>query len=222
PHCSREGAPHRPRRRRSRPAQLAGAVPRRGRPDDGAADHGGVLRRERLRDPRRRELLHRLGAAARLPDRARAHRRARARRDPRRPDRGGARPAPAGEARVTAIAEDTAPRHRGFWVGALGRFARHPRSLAAACALVGLVLACALVPVLSPHDPYEVDFSQKQQGPSLEHPAGTDFFGRDLLERLALGGRTSLEIAAAALVLILLIGITYGALAATLGGRVDE
>ena len=123
---------------------------------------------------------------------------------------------------MTAIAHDARPRRRGFWIGALGRFARHPRSLAAAAALVGLVLACALVPVVSPHDPYEVDFSQKQQGPSLEHPAGTDFFGRDLLERLALGGRTSLEIAAAALALILFIGITYGALAATLGGRVDE
>ena len=122
---------------------------------------------------------------------------------------------------MTAIAHDEAPRHRGFWVGALGRFVRHPRSLAAACALVGLVLACLLVPVLSPHDPYEVDFAQKQQGPSPEHVLGTDFFGRDLLERLALGGRTSLEVAVAALGLILLLGITYGSLAAMIGGRVD-
>ncbi|HSC90577.1 MAG TPA: ABC transporter permease [Gaiellaceae bacterium] len=123
---------------------------------------------------------------------------------------------------MTVIAEETIPRRRGFWWAALGRFARHPRSLAAAGALVALVLACLLVPVISPHDPYEVDFSQKLQGPSPSHPAGTDFFGRDLLERLALGGRTSLEVAGAALALILVLGIGYGAIAATAGGRVDE
>ena len=88
--------------------------------------------------------------------------------------------------------------------------------------LLALVLACLLVPVLSPHDPYAVDFAQKQQGPSLEHPLGTDFFGRDLLERLALGGRKSLVIALSALGVILVLGTTYGAIAATFGGRVDE
>ena len=123
---------------------------------------------------------------------------------------------------MTAIAEEAIPRRRGFWWAALGRFARHPRSLAAAGALVALVLACLVVPVISPHDPYQVDFSQKLQGPSPSHPAGTDFFGRDLLERLALGGRTSLEVAGAALALILVLGIGYGAIAATAGGRVDE
>ncbi|MGE5691432.1 MAG: ABC transporter permease [Pseudomonadota bacterium] len=122
---------------------------------------------------------------------------------------------------MTALAHDAPPRHRGFWLGALGRFGRHRRSVLAAAALVGLVLACLLVPVVSPHDPYDVEFAQKQQGPSLEHPAGTDFFGRDLLERLALGGRTSLTVAAAALGLILFLGIAYGSLAAAAGGRVD-
>jgi ABC-type dipeptide/oligopeptide/nickel transport system permease subunit len=92
----------------------------------------------------------------------------------------------------------------------------------AAAALLGLGLACLVIPVISPHDPYAVEFAQKQQGPSPEHLLGTDFFGRDLLERLALGGRKSLTIAFAALGVILVLGTTYGAISATFGGRVDE
>jgi oligopeptide transport system permease protein len=123
---------------------------------------------------------------------------------------------------VTAVAHEAPlPRHHGFWLGALGRFLRHRRSVVAAAVLAALVLACLLVPVVSPHDPYAVEFAQKQQGPSAAHPLGTDFFGRDLLERLALGGRKSLTIAAAALGVILLLGIGYGAIAAAFGGRVD-
>ena len=91
-----------------------------------------------------------------------------------------------------------------------------------AVAFTLLVLTCLLVPTVVGHDPYAVDFDQKLEGPSLAHPLGTDFFGRDLLERLALGGRKSLAIAVAALGVILVLGTTYGAIAATFGGRVDE
>jgi ABC-type dipeptide/oligopeptide/nickel transport system permease subunit len=122
---------------------------------------------------------------------------------------------------VTAVAQETVVRRRGFWTASLRRFARHRRSLLAAGALVGLVVFCLVWPVVSPHDPYAVDFSQKLQAPSPEHPAGTDFFGRDLLERLALAGRTSLWVAGAALVVILALGIAYGSVAAAAGGRVD-
>jgi oligopeptide transport system permease protein len=123
---------------------------------------------------------------------------------------------------VTAAAREAPqPRHRGFWRDAAGRFSRHPRSLAAAGVLGAFVLFCLLAPPLLPYDPYEIDFSQREQLPSPAHPAGTDFFGRDLLERLALGGRASLAIAAAALGVILVLGVGYGAFAAAFGGRVD-
>jgi oligopeptide transport system permease protein len=124
---------------------------------------------------------------------------------------------------VTAIAheEDALPRHRGFWVGAAGRFTRHRTAVVGAGIVIVLVLGCLFVPAISPHDPYAVEFAQKQQGPSAAHPVGTDFFGRDLLERLALGGRNSLMVAAASLGLILALGVTYGGIAAAAGGRLD-
>ncbi|HZG34509.1 MAG TPA: ABC transporter permease [Gaiellaceae bacterium] len=93
-------------------------------------------------------------------------------------------------------------------------FLHRPQALVGAVLLVALVAACLLVPVLSPHDPYAVDFAQKLQGPTADHPLGTDFFGRDLLVRMALGGRASLLVAAAALALILVLGFVYGSVAA--------
>ncbi|MDQ3210967.1 MAG: ABC transporter permease, partial [Actinomycetota bacterium] len=72
------------------------------------------------------------------------------------------------------------------------------------------------------YDPNGVDFSLKNQTPSLRHPLGTDAFGRDLLTRTALGGRISIGIGFAATIVILLIGIAYGAIAGFVGGRVDN
>ena len=88
-------------------------------------------------------------------------------------------------------------------------------------ALLALVLFCLLWPSLGPYDANFVDFSISRQGPSLAHPLGTDQFGRDLLTRLAAGGRVSLAIAAAALAIILLVGFLYGAVSGLVGGRLD-
>jgi ABC-type dipeptide/oligopeptide/nickel transport system permease subunit len=123
---------------------------------------------------------------------------------------------------VTSYA-DTAPalRHHGFWLGVVRRYLRDRRSLLAAVAFGAIIATCLVVPWLSPHDPYAVEFSQKLQGPSGAHLLGTDIFGRDLLVRMALGGRTSLAIAFAALGVILLLGLVYGTIAGLAGGRLD-
>jgi oligopeptide transport system permease protein len=99
--------------------------------------------------------------------------------------------------------------------------ARNRVAFVGAVAFALLVLACLLVPTLFGHDPYAVAFEQKQQGPSLSHPLGTDFFGRDLAVRLALGGRASLLVAFGAAALVLVIGFTYGSVAALAGGRTE-
>lgn len=88
--------------------------------------------------------------------------------------------------------------------------------------LVGLVLFCALWPELSPYGANDVDFGLSRQSPSFAHPLGTDQFGRDLLTRLAAGGRVSLAITGGALAIILAIGFAYGAVAGLAGGAVDN
>lgn len=92
-------------------------------------------------------------------------------------------------------------------------FFRNRAAVAGGVVLASLVLACLFLPVVVAHDPYAVDFDEKLQGPSWSHPLGTDLFGRDLLVRLALGGRFSLLVAGGALLLILAFGFLYGAVA---------
>lgn len=58
--------------------------------------------------------------------------------------------------------------------------------------------------------------------PSLLHPMGTDEHGRDLLARVLQGGRISLTVGVITTLVSLLVGVSYGAIAGYLGGRVDN
>jgi ABC-type dipeptide/oligopeptide/nickel transport system permease subunit len=103
----------------------------------------------------------------------------------------------------------------------VGAFLRNPTACLGAVILLLLVAYCVLVPLLSPYDPNDADFSVGRQSPSAEHWLGTDQYGRDIFTRLAAGGRTTLLIAGAALALILVLGVAYGATSGMLGGKVD-
>ncbi len=58
--------------------------------------------------------------------------------------------------------------------------------------------------------------------PSLQHPMGTDEAGRDLLARVLQGGRISLMVGVISTIVSLLVGVSYGAIAGYLGGRIDN
>jgi ABC-type dipeptide/oligopeptide/nickel transport system permease subunit len=98
---------------------------------------------------------------------------------------------------------------------------RRGSTIPAAVVFVGIVAYCLLWPLVSTYGANEVDFAVSREGPSLAHPFGTDQFGRDLLTRLAVGGRTSFLIAGIALGIILVIGVLYGTAAAIAGRRLD-
>lgn len=104
----------------------------------------------------------------------------------------------------------------------LARFLRSGAGRVGIGALVLVGLFVGLVPVLSGADPDAIDFTLRNQGPTSAHPLGTDYFGRDLLVRLALGGRLSLEISLLALGIVLAIGFLYGAVAGMLPRRLDD
>jgi ABC-type dipeptide/oligopeptide/nickel transport system permease subunit len=55
-----------------------------------------------------------------------------------------------------------------------------------------------------------------------DHPLGTDANGRDILVRLAYGGRVSMTVAVLAMVFALLIGVTLGSIAGFFGGFLDS
>ena len=61
-----------------------------------------------------------------------------------------------------------------------------------------------------------------RQAPSWSQPMGTDRLGRSLLWRCLLGGAISLGVGISAAMIAVTIGVTWGALAGYVGGRVDS
>jgi oligopeptide transport system permease protein len=62
----------------------------------------------------------------------------------------------------------------------------------------------------------------KAMPPSWKHPMGTDPQGRDILARVLIGGRISLMVGIVSTAVSLVIGVTYGAFAGYLGGKIDN
>jgi peptide/nickel transport system permease protein len=88
---------------------------------------------------------------------------------------------------------------------------------------LGLVLAAALAaPPFLPDPAAQPDIvEQANLPPGAGHPFGTDQLSRDVLARVAWGGRISLAVAGVAVVLSATIGAGVGLVAGYLGGMVD-
>jgi oligopeptide transport system permease protein len=113
-------------------------------------------------------------------------------------------------------------RQRSLWRDAWYRYVRNRAAVIAGAVFLVILVYCLVWPEISPHDPNDVEFSQARQNPSWEHPFGTDSFGRDLFTRTALGGRISIGIGFAATLVILAIGVAYGAISGFAGGKLDN
>jgi oligopeptide transport system permease protein len=90
-------------------------------------------------------------------------------------------------------------------------------------ALLVIALVAVVGPWLSPHAYLTTDFDRLLLSPRLAdfHLFGTDDLGRDLFVRTMMGVRITLVVAVVASLVSLVIGVTYGAIAGYVGGRVD-
>jgi oligopeptide transport system permease protein len=90
---------------------------------------------------------------------------------------------------------------------------------------LGILLLFIVIAVLTPWlAPYSYDTQNLDLGatpPSAAHWLGTDIFGRDLMTQIMYGGRISLAVGFVATAVALLIGVTWGAIAGYVGGRID-
>jgi oligopeptide transport system permease protein len=132
----------------------------------------------------------------------------------------------AGSIRASAMSEAVLERgHRGPWQQAWGRLRSNRAAVVALAALALLVLAAIVAPWFSAWTIDKVDWSlgALASPPSTTngHWFGTDANGRDLFVRVWAGTRVSLLVAMLATAVSLVIGVTWGATAGYLGGRLD-
>lgn len=76
-----------------------------------------------------------------------------------------------------------------------------------------MILAILIGPLLWRVPINHIDFGATLQGPSWNHPLGTDDLGQDLLARMLYGGRISLAVGLAAMFVAIFVGTIIGAVA---------
>jgi len=101
------------------------------------------------------------------------------------------------------------------------RFKRHRLALAGASILLAIMLGVAVGPWLWDVPINAIDFNARLAPPSWRHPFGTDDLGQDLLARMLYGGRISIAVGLAAMLIAVVAGTLVGAVAGMSRGVVD-
>lgn len=116
-----------------------------------------------------------------------------------------------------------------LWRDAWKRLRRNRLALVGLMFLIFMIVSVILGPViLEIATGYTYDSTpaetalQNSFPPSWQHPMGTDDQGRDMLARVLQGGRISLMVGIISTLVSLIVGVSYGAIAGFLGGRIDN
>jgi peptide/nickel transport system permease protein len=112
-------------------------------------------------------------------------------------------------------------------LGSIRRLARLRWGVAATVIMLAIVASAVFAPSIAPHDPLAVSIRHRlappawMEGGTPRHVLGTDQVGRDLLSRVIYGGRISLVIGVAAVLISTTIGVLLGLAGGYFGGRPD-
>jgi peptide/nickel transport system permease protein len=112
-------------------------------------------------------------------------------------------------------------RSNSPWAEAWRRFRKHRLAVAGAVTLGLIAFLVLFGPFLWQVPINEIDFNARLKGPSWRHPFGTDDLGQDLFARMLYGGRISLAVGIASMLIAVGVGTLVGAVAGISRGRVD-
>jgi len=86
-----------------------------------------------------------------------------------------------------------------------------------------VVVIMALVSLAwTPYDPNSMNARQRLEGPGIEHPLGTDQYGRDILSRVMVGAINSIIVGLVTVTIGMSLGVLLGLMSAYYGGWPDE
>lgn len=125
-----------------------------------------------------------------------------------------------------------------FWKDGLRRLKKNKIAMISLCFIIVIMIFAYIVPSFWPYTydqqikysenlaPFEYgkkELQRMEEGEKIfPHICGTDKLGRDYAVRLMMGTRISLTVGLMCAALVLIIGATYGAIAAYAGGWVDN
>ncbi len=112
-------------------------------------------------------------------------------------------------------------KSRSLWQDTWRRFSRDKMAILGVIILSLILLTVLIGPLIytTPFD--QIDFSHSIAPPSWQHPLGTNDLGQDQLARVLLGGRISLTVGIAAMVVAMTLGTFVGAISGFYGGLLE-
>lgn len=116
---------------------------------------------------------------------------------------------------MATVREKTEPiqQSQSLTAQAIRRFRRNRVAVVGLGMLLAILLISVLAPVLTRHDPYQMNMRDRVSKPTAQYLLGTDGFGRDLYTRVLYGARVSMRIAFLTVVFTTTAGIALGLVA---------
>lgn len=113
--------------------------------------------------------------------------------------------------------------NRTLWQDARRRFFHNKAAIVSLIVLFAILLFVTFAPMLMPFHYYDTDWNMMSAAPDFasHHYFGTDASGRDLLVRVAIGGRISLLVGIIGALIAVLMGTLYGTTSGYIGGKTD-
>ena len=102
------------------------------------------------------------------------------------------------------------------------RFRKHTLALTGLIVMIAFVVLCIFIPLITNYDPGKTHLDIMREPQTAAHIFGTDELGRDLFVRLWDGGRISILIGVATMLIAITIGTLIGSIAGFYGGNIDN
>jgi peptide/nickel transport system permease protein len=101
-------------------------------------------------------------------------------------------------------------------------FKANPLAVSGLIVILLVLVVSLLAPWLATHDPAAQNLANRLKPPSAAHWLGTDELGRDVWSRIVYGGRITLGMVLAVVVLVAPAGLAIGCIAGYAGGWLDR
>jgi peptide/nickel transport system permease protein len=108
-----------------------------------------------------------------------------------------------------------------LWVNSWRKFRRDRSAIFGTIVIVLITFAVIFAPLIYTTPIDKIDFMTASTPPSWQHPFGTDSLGQDQLARILQGGRVSLTVGIASMLVTIFLGTIIGAIAGFYGGIID-